>query len=127
MGKYKRIIDNGNCYISKEVLCHMDSMDDCINLKDSNGVDIYVNDILYCSQCDTYYTVFEVPGGYAIESNPKSFGIYDKNDLMPVYESTADPQTSSYISMNLKVIGNIHENKELYNKIKDEYKFKKNR
>lgn len=127
MEKYKRVIDNGICYIKREILCHMDGMDDCIRLKDIDGTDIFVNDILYCDKSDTYYTVFEVPGGYAIESNPKSFGIYDKDDLMPVYESTADPQASSYISMNLKVIGNIHENKELYNKIKDEYKFKKNR
>ena len=98
-----------------------------IRLSDKNGIDIHVGDILYWSDRDTYFTVFEVPGGYAIESNPKSFGLYDPNDPFPVYESTGDAQTASFMSSNLEVIGNIYTNSELYNKIKDEYRaFKEN-
>lgn len=102
-------------------------MKEKIRLSDKNGIDIHVDDILYWSDKDTYFTVFEVPGGYAIESNPRSFGLYDRNDPFPVYESTGDAQTASFISSNLEVIGNIYMNSELYNKIKDEYRaFKEN-
>lgn len=99
-----------------------------IRLTDKNEVSIRVGDILYWKDRDTYFTVFEVPGGYAIESNPRSFGLYDSNDNFPVYESTGDAQTASFISNNLEVIGNIHTNSDLYNEIKDEYRtFKENR
>lgn len=102
-------------------------MKEKIRLSDKNGIDIHVDDILYWSDKDTYFTVFEVPGGYAIESNPRSFGLYDQNDPFPVYESTGDAQTASFISSNLEVIGDIYMNSELYNKIKDEYRaFKEN-
>ena len=63
-------------------------MKEKIRLSDKNGIDIHVGDILYWNDKDTYFTVFEVPGGYAIESNPKSFGLYDPDDPFPVYEST---------------------------------------
>lgn len=99
-----------------------------IRLSDKNGVSICVGDILYWKDKDTYFTVFEVPGGYGIESNPKSFGLYDPDDPFPVYESTGDAQTASFIQGNLEVIGNIYLNNELHNKIKDEYRtFKENR
>lgn len=96
-----------------------------IGLTDRNDKRIYTGDIL--SNGDIYHTVFEVPGGYAIESNPVSFGLYDENDPFPVYESTADQQTASYIRSNCEVVGNIYQDVELYNKIKDEYKSSKNR
>lgn len=103
-------------------------MKEKIRLSDKNGIDIHVGDILYWNDKDTYFTVFEVPGGYAIESNPKSFGLYDQNDPFPVYESTGDAQTASFIRNSLEVIGDIYTNSELYNKIKDEYgTFKENR
>lgn len=98
-----------------------------IHLNDKNSNSIYVGDILYNKRKDAYHTIFEVPGGFAIESNPVAFGIYDPNDPFPIWESTADQQTSSYISSNCEVVGNIYENVELYSKIKDEYKLTKDR
>lgn len=103
-------------------------MKEKIRLSDKNGIDIWVGDILYWNDRDTYFTVFEVPGGYAIESNPKSFGLYDPSDPFPVYESTGDAQNASFIQSSLEIIGNIYLNEELYNKIKNEYgTFKENR
>ena len=98
-----------------------------IRLSDCKGKDICVGDILYDSERHVYYTVFEVPGGFAIEGNPECFGLYSDSDPFPIYESTADPQTSSYIRSSCEVIGNIEDNKNLYNKIRDEYELKKNR
>lgn len=93
----------------------------CIDLCDSDDNMIFVDDILYDSTSDTYFTVFKVPGGFAIESNPKSFGLYDENDQFPVYESTGDAQTSSYVKSNCVVVGNISTHQDLYNKIKSDY------
>lgn len=122
-----RIIEDGVIKVH-DIAKYYDVEMDSIELKDNSGTEIFVGDILYNSYTDTYHTVFKVPGGYAIESNPKSFGIYDhfhnnKTEMTLVYESTGDPQTSSYISQSCKVIGNIYEG-TLYNDIKSLYPIK---
>lgn len=106
---------------SLEYIEFPDNSNVSIDLTDTDGNQIFVGDILYDSNSDTYFTVFEVPGGFAIESNPKSFGLYDLNDPFPCYESTADRQTASYIQGNCVVAGNIDSHKLLYDKIKSMY------
>jgi hypothetical protein len=95
---------------------------DFINLQDMNGQDIFVGDILYCKNTDTYFTVFEMPGGYCIEGNPKFFGLHEDSDPFPIVESISEPQTSSFIRESCSVVGDIYTSKELYKSIKDEYK-----
>jgi uncharacterized phage protein (TIGR01671 family) len=80
-------------------------------IKDKNGNDIYEGDILKTSKNDIY-TVFYQNGGFCIESNPSSFGLGSQCKSNPT-ESLSDMQTSSYVSNQCVIIGNIHDNKEL--------------
>jgi len=76
-------------------------------LKDKNGVEIYEGDIL--SDGTRKFKVFIVPGGLAINTHQDDL---NKENIV-FYESTADMQTSSFISGTTEVIGNIHQNQEL--------------
>jgi hypothetical protein len=74
-----------------------------ISLNDRNSKPIYEGDIL--SDGTRKFKVFAVNGGFAINTHQDDFN----RDHIPFYESTADMQTSTFISGTLEVIGNIHE------------------
>lgn len=82
-----------------------------ICLKDKNDIDIYNGDILKDLK-GRFYKVFPVRGGFAINIHADDF--HKESALF--YESTADQQTSGFISGNCEIIGNIHQNPELLNK-----------
>lgn len=83
-----------------------------INLSDKEGNKLYVGDIIEGHR-NIRHTIFEVPGGYAIEGSPHIFGFHKEDDQFPVYDPTSDMQTSLYISESCIRIGNIYENPEL--------------
>ena len=78
-----------------------------IFLDDRNSKPIYEGDIL--SDGIRKFKVFGVNGGFAINTHQDDFS----KDQIAFYESTADMQTSTFISGTLEVIGNIHDNTEL--------------
>lgn len=82
-------------------------------LKDKNGAEIYEGDIIR-SENGIIHTIFSVPGGFAIESNPVAFG-YNSNTINP-YDGLSDEQNSSFVRVACRIIGNIHDNPELLTK-----------
>lgn len=79
-------------------------------LKDKKGKDVFEGDVLQEeSGRKNKHKVFAVEGGFAINTFQ---GDLSKNEVI-FYESTADTQTSGYISGQCKIIGNIHANPEL--------------
>lgn len=79
-------------------------------LKDKNGKEIYEGDILLLEK-GTKRTVFNVPGGFAIESLDDDLNKYGKEIFVPI-EGLSDEQNASFIK-STKVIGNVYENPEL--------------
>lgn len=81
-----------------------------INLHDKTGAEIYENSVLKFQRIDgscIYYKIFRVKGGFAINIFQDDFK-KDPKDIL-FYESTADPQTASFIEGNLEVIGTVFE------------------
>lgn len=83
-----------------------------IGIKDRNNIRIFDGDIIKDIYTDKIYTVFYVAGGFAIESNPESFGYGSQNETNPT-EPLSDMQMRRYIEDNCNVIGNIYDNNEL--------------
>jgi len=77
------------------------------NLKDKNGKEIYASDILLDSNGNKKYRVFNVAGGFAINTHQDDL---DRNT--PFYTALADMQTASYVNGCCEVIGNIHQTPE---------------
>lgn len=82
-----------------------------IGLKDKNGKEAYTGAI-YKDNKDVIRTIFEVPGGFATESNPVSFGYGFQHNTNPT-EALSDQQTASWFEGNCEIIGNIFENENL--------------
>ena len=104
------------CTLRESISKKIQFTKDCIimqftGLLDRNSKEIYEGDILE-GHDKRKLTVFSVPGGFAIESNPIAFG-YGYQDGQNCYESIGDKQTASYIQGNCTVIGNVYENSEL--------------
>lgn len=97
-------------YESLFVIDEIIEISECIGLKDKNGRDIYVDDILEDENQKLKYNVFEVSGGFAINTHQNDF-----NRKTPFYTATSDMQTSSYINGNCKVVGNLFENADILN------------
>jgi len=101
----------GNCY--DQFLFNKDGkepkhliIEQAIGLTDDTGRHIYVGDNLIDDKGNKY-NVFEVNGGFAINTHQSDFG-----KPTPFYESTADMQTSSFITAALTVFSTIHDVKE---------------
>mgnify|MGYP001068717870 CR=1 FL=1 len=85
-----------------------------IGLKDVNGKEAY-SGAIFKDNKGVIRTIFEVPGGFATESNPISFGYGFQSNSNPT-EALSDKQTASWFEGNCEIIGNIFENPELLNK-----------
>ena len=85
-----------------------------IGLKDIKGKEAY-SGAIFKDNKGVIRTIFEVPGGFATESNPVSFGYGYQNNSNPT-EALSDKQTASWFEGNCEIIGNIFENPELLNK-----------
>jgi hypothetical protein len=85
-----------------------------IGLKDIKGKEAYTGAI-FKDKKGVIRTIFEVPGGFATESNPISFGYGFQSNSNPT-EALSDKQTASWFEGNCEIIGNIFENPELLNK-----------
>lgn len=92
-----------------------ESVGQFIGLKDKNGAEIYEGDI--CTDGKTLFTIFWSPGGFCIESNPKSFGYGYQSNSNPS-EPLAHKQVASWFETNFELVGKIYENSEL---LKDYY------
>jgi uncharacterized phage protein (TIGR01671 family) len=82
-------------------------------LKDKNGVDIYEGDILeYKNELGRHHLakIFYKKGGLCFNIHKDDF--YKKPKEIHFYESCADMQSKGFI-VQFKIIGNIHENKDL--------------
>lgn len=80
-------------------------------LKDKNDKKIWVGDI-FKDDRGVVRSVFRVPGGFAFEANPVSFG-YDHRSPVYPYSPLADLQSASWLSQCCEVIGNIHDHEHL--------------
>jgi uncharacterized phage protein (TIGR01671 family) len=69
-------------------------------LKDKNGVEIYVGDLLEGLR-QSKSKVVSVAGGFILKHADGSFD--------HVYESLSDEQNKAYVNQSCEVIGNIHE------------------
>ena len=85
-----------------------------IGLKDIKGKEAY-SGAIFKDNKGVIRTIFEVPGGFATESNPISFGYGFQSNSNPT-EALSDKQTASWFEGNCEIIGNIFENPELLNK-----------
>lgn len=81
-------------------------------LKDKNGKDIWEGDIFKDDNHGIVRSIFRVPGGFAFEDNPVSFG-YDHRAPVYPYSPIADSQNVAWLAQCCEVIGNIHDNPEL--------------
>lgn len=104
------VIDDEKCETNTYVI-KGETLGQYINLTDIDGQKIYVGDIL--QRADTNgkiyrYKVFEVPGGFGINEHQDDLN----KKSIPFYAGTSDMQTASFIQ-GIKIVGNIHENKEL--------------
>jgi uncharacterized phage protein (TIGR01671 family) len=82
-------------------------------LKDKNGVDIYEGDVLeYKNELGRHHVakIFYKKGGLCFNVHKDDF--YKKPKEIHFYESCADMQSKGFI-VQFKIIGNIHENKDL--------------
>ena len=82
-----------------------------IGLKDIKGKEAY-SGAIFKDNKGVIRTIFEVPGGFATESNPVSFGYGYQNNSNPT-EALSDKQTASWFEGNCEIVGNIFENPEL--------------
>jgi hypothetical protein len=80
-------------------------------VRDKNGKEIWEGDI-FKDDRGVVRSVFRVPGGFAFEDDPVSFG-YDHRAPVYPYSPIADPQNVSWLAQCCEVIGNIHDNTEL--------------
>ena len=85
-----------------------------IGLKDIKGKEAYTGAI-FKDKKGVIRTIFEVPGGFATESNPISFGYGFQSNSNPT-EALSDKQTAYWFEGNCEIIGNIFENPELLTK-----------
>lgn len=93
-----------------------------VNLTTDDGVKIFVGDILldeYLNGNNRYHRVYYINGGFGVDTFRDEFYM----DVPIFVEPIPDMQTSSWLQSR-KVVGNIHDNPELLEKIKEEYKKK---
>ena len=101
---YKYLFDIQNKKSFQEILNNNDfEIEKCTGFKDANGVLIYENDILQPTDGTDYHIVIFYD---------KDCGAYmlDTQDAMPEY---LYEYIKKYQQLNLRLIGNVHENSEL--------------
>lgn len=84
------------------------------NLKDKNGTNIYVGDILKQTLIDNtfrLYIVFEVKGGFAINTHIDD--VTKPISEIHWYEGLSCMQNASFIEGCCEIIGNMYDNPEL--------------
>ena len=82
------------------------------SLKDKNGVEIYVGDILQEeAPRGNKYKVFNVRGGFALNEHQEDLN-KSPHQIM-FYSPLSDMQNMAYITQGCKVIGNVNQNEEL--------------
>lgn len=83
-----------------------------IGLKDKNGKDIYIGDILATSNTDETYDIWdkETYGYSVVEADKESLGFYFTNWNIDIEE---DFDESVFSLIFVEVVGNIYENPEL--------------
>jgi uncharacterized phage protein (TIGR01671 family) len=106
--------DNTTAMVRKVSIDELDCWTDSVNydlvstntvgqytgLKDKNGVEIYVGDLLEGLR-QSKSKVVSVAGGFILKHADGSFD--------HVYESLSDEQNKAYVNQSCEVIGNIHE------------------
>ena len=115
-GHYLKDLENGqirhyifNCPLQIEV--NPETVGQYLSLCDKNNKKAFVGDIFKDGR-GVIRTIFNVPAGFAFESNPVSFGHGYQNGINP-YEAFSDRQNASWFFQNCEIIGNIHDNPKL--------------
>ena len=85
-----------------------------VGLTDKNGKPAFVGNIYKEVRLDgseRYYRIFEVPGGFAINTHQDDF--YRPDEMVYFWSGLSDMQTASFFQNSLVEIGNVFDNPEL--------------